>query len=186
MCCPSTWWQCGRIKRDKRDAYLFTGEAHPADVTQAARGFLDNHGMRSFEYVDVQHHGSAKSNVEKVHDRDRGLAGIPAEHYLISHCGNHHNPSFQTVKDILKREDREIILHFLYKRRKYEPPVKNPRGPKSGKKPSKPGIACKECGVGHTTTTRNWHCTCVKKDDVEDKIRFPDDHECFVFSPFTD
>ena len=148
-------------KRDKRDAYLFTGEAHPADVTQAARGFLDNHGMRSFEYVDVPHHGSAKSNVEKVHDRDRGLAGIPAEHYLISHCGNHHNLSFQTVKDILKRKDCKITLQFLYQERNSKPPVRHGR--------NQPGISCKQCEVSHTTTTQNWHCTCMS----EAKIRVP-------------
>ena len=181
-----------------RDAYLFTGDAHLADVTKAAQDFLRIHCMESFRYVDVPHHGSANSNVKKVDDRDLGLAGIPAEHYLISHCGNHHNPSFQTVKDILKREDREITLHFLYERRKFEPkyyflyqernsrpPVKNPRVPKSGKKPSKPGISCKECGVGHTTTTQNWHCICVS----EAKIRVPltcHYWECFVFFPFTD
>ena len=166
----------------KRDAYLFTGDAHLKDVTQAVQDFLRIHCMASFKYVDVPHHGSGKSNVKNVDDGDLGLARITADHYLISHRGNHENPSFQTVKDILKREDHEITLHFLYERRKYEPPVKDPPVPKP------PGIFCKECEVGHTTTTQNWHCTCMSEREKA-KIRVPLTHhyrECFVFFPFTD
>ena len=48
--------------------------------------------MNSFKYVDVPHHGSARSNVNNVAAEHRGLAGIPASNYLISHCGNHQNP----------------------------------------------------------------------------------------------
>ena len=212
-----------------RDAYLFTGDAHLADVTQAAKDFLCIHRMRSFKYVDVPHHGSANSNVEKVDHQDRGLAGIPADNYLISHWGNHQNLSFQTVKDILKREDCRY-LYFLYKERNSTPPVKNPPVedcpvedcpvedcpvedcpvedcpaedcpvedspaedcpvedcPVEDRPVSQPpDISCKECKVGHETTTRNWHCACVSEEDVEAKIRFPDDQECFVFFPFTD
>ena len=161
-----------------RDAYLFTGDAHLADVTEAAQDFLRIHRMESFKYVDVPHHGSANSNVKKVNPEDRGLARIPAEHYLISHCGNHHNPSFQTVKDILKREDYST-LHFLYKERNSKPPVRDPpvRTP--------PGICCQECGFGHNTTTRNWHCACVNEEEVKDKIKCHY-QECFVFFRFID
>ena len=164
-----------------RDAYLFTGDAHLKDVTEAARDFLADHGMESFKYVDVPHHGSAKSNVEKVDDEDRGLAGIPAEQYLISHCGDHQNPSFQTVKDILTREECQI-LHFLYQERKRKPRVKNATGHRI------PGISCKECQVGNTTTTENWHCNCVRE-EMQAKIAVPltcHYWECFKFFPFVD
>ena len=92
------------------------------------------------------------------YDRDRGLAGIPAEHYLISHCGNHHNPSFQTVKDILKRKDCKITLQFLYQERNSKPPVRHGR--------NQPGISCKQCEVSHITTTQNWHCTCMSEANI--------------------
>ena len=162
-----------------RDAYLFTGDAHLKDVTEAARDFLADHGMESFKYVDVPHHGSARSNVMDVACANRGLAGIPAQQYLISHCGNHHNPSFQTVKDILTRGECQI-LHFLYKERKRKPPVKNAR--------TVPGISCKECQVGNTTTTENWHCNCVRE-EMQAKIAVPltcHYWECFKFFPFVD
>ena len=151
-----------------RDAYLFTGDAHLKDVTQAAQDFLHIHRMESFKYVDVPHHGSANSNVKKVNPEDRGLARIPAEHYLISHCGNHHNPSFQTVKDILKREDREITLHFLYERRKYEP------------KKDHRTCSDKKCKGTSKTAKQNWYCTCVSKDE-QAKIRYPREHKYEYF-----
>ena len=163
----------------KRDAYLFTGDAHLKDVTEAARDFLRIHRMDSFKYVDVPHHGSANSNVKNVAVADRGMAGIPAEHYLISHCGNHHNPSFQTVKDILQKENCKT-LHFLYQRRMSKPSVKPNKPP--------PGISCQECKVGHTTTTENWHCNCVRKEE-QAKISLPHTchyWECFKFFPFVD
>ena len=162
-----------------RDAYLFTGDAHLKDVTEAARDFLADHGMDSFKYVDVPHHGSARSNVENVDDEDRGLAGIPAEQYLISHCGNHQNPSFQTVKDILTRGECQI-LHFLYQERKRKPRVQNAR--------TVPGVSCQECQVGNTTTTENWHCNCVCEEMLA-KIAVPltcHYWECFKFFPFVD
>ena len=126
-----------------RDAYLFTGDAHLADVTQAAKDFLWIHRMRSYKYVDVPHHGSAKSNVEKVDHQDRGLAGIPADNYLISHCGNHQNPSLTTVTHILK-SDQCQKLHFLYPARRQP-------------------VACSSCQeCGNNVKTNNWHCECVK------------------------
>ena len=128
--------------------------------------------------MDEPHHGSANSNVKDVELIYCGLAGIPAEYYLISHCGNHDKPSFQTMKDILKREDCRT-LHFLYQERNFKPPVRDPPVPKP------PGISCQECGVSHTTTTQNWHCTCMS----EANIRVPltcHFWECFVFFPFTD
>ena len=152
----------------KRDAYLFTGDAHLKDVTQAAQDFLRIHGMESFKYVDVPHHGSARSNVKNiVDDGDLGLAHIPADHYLISHWGNHQNPSFQTVKDILKREDREITLHFLYERRKYEP-IKDHRT-----------CSDKKCKNTREIAKRNWYCTCVSKEQA--KIRYPREHKYEYF-----
>ena len=158
----------------KRDAYLFTGDAHLKDVTKAALDFRRIHRMDSFKYVDVPHHGSAKSNVTDVAEDERGMAGIPAEHYLISHCGNHQNPSFQTVKDILQERHCKT-LHFLYQRRK--PSEKLPSC-----KP--PGISCQECKVGHTTTTDNWHCNCVKEEE-QAKISLPHTHEeKYIFFPF--
>ena len=161
-----------------RDAYLFTGDAHLADVTQAAKDFLWIHRMRSYKYMDVPHHGSAKSNVEKVDHQDRGLAGIPADNYLISHWGNHQNPSFQTVKDILQRETCRT-LYFLYKRRKYEPRKDRPFR-------IMPCLSCSEekCKVTRETI-RNWYCTCVSKTERR-KIRYPREQECYVFFPFTD
>ena len=162
-----------------RDAYLFTGDAHLKDVTEAAQDFLADYRMKSFKYVDVPHHGSARSNVMDVACANRGLAGIPAEQYLISHCGNHHNPSFQTVKHILTRKECKI-LHFLYKERKRKPPVKNAR--------IVPGVSCQECQVGNTTTTENWHCNCVRG-KMLDKIAVPltcHYWECFKFFPFVD
>ena len=124
-----------------RDAYLFTGDAHLKDVTQAAQDFLHIHDMESFKYVDVPHHGSAKSNVDDVDKNDHGLAGIPAFNYLISHCGNRQNPSLTTVTHILKRDQCQK-LHFLYPARKQ--PVSS---------------SCKECGTN--SNTRNWRCKCV-------------------------
>ena len=124
-----------------RDAYLFTGDAHLKDVTKAAQDFLRIHRLTSFKYVDVPHHGSANSNVKKVDLRDRGLAGIPAFNYLISHCGNRHNLSLTTVTHILK-SDQCKKLHFLYPARKQ--PVSS---------------SCKECGTD--SNTRNWCCKCV-------------------------
>ena len=154
-----------------RDAYLFTGDAHLADVTKAARRFLDDHdGIDSFKYVDVPHHGSANSNVKDVKRKYRGLAGIPAERYLISHCGNHHNPSFQTVKDILQRRDCKY-LHFLYEKRNYTP---------NGSPTTKlPGISCKKCRVSHRTT-QDWYCKCVTKEE-QGKIRYPKKHNYKFF-----
>ena len=160
----------------KSDAYLFTGDAHLKDVTKAAQDFRRIHGMDSFEYVDVPHHGSANSNVKKVAVADRGMAGIPAEHYLVSHCGNHRNPSFQTVKDILQKENCKT-LHFLYQRRMSKPSVKPPNKPP-------PRISCQECKVGHTTTTENWHCNCVQVEE-QAKISLPRTHEeKYIFFPF--
>ena len=159
-----------------RDAYLFTGDAHLKDVTKAAKEFLCIHDMESFKYVDVPHHGSANSNVENVDQEDRGLAGIPAENYLISHCGNHHNPSFQTVKDILQGETCKT-LYFLYKRRNYEPRKDCPFC-------IPPPLSCRrnECEVTRETI-RNWYCTCVSERERR-KIRYPREQECFVFFPF--
>ena len=100
---------------NNKDAYLFTGDAHLRDVTKAAQDFLKAHpDIRSFKYVDVPHHGSEHSNVTNVDKKDLGLAGIPAQNYLISHCGNHQNPSFTTVRHIVERETC-VKLHFLYK-----------------------------------------------------------------------
>ena len=121
-----------------REAYLFTGDAHLKDVTQAADDFLCIHRMESFKYVDVPHHGSARSNVKDVDKEDLGLAGIPAKHYLISHCGNHHNPSLTTVTHILIRDKCEK-LHFLYPSRRQH-------------------VSCSKCGKHKT---HNWHCECV-------------------------
>ena len=148
----------------KRDAYLFTGDAHLKDVTQAAKDFLRIHDMESFKYVDVPHHGSAHSNVTNVGDRDRGLAGIPAEHYLISHCGNHQNPSLRTVTHILKR-DRCRKLHFLYPARKQS-------------------VSCRRCQeCDNSIERRNWHCECVK--DFQHKIDTAlHDDGPFKFFPF--
>ena len=148
----------------KRDAYLFTGDAHLKDVTQAAQDFLRIHDMESFKFVDVPHHGSAHSNVTNVGDRDRGLAGIPAEHYLISHCGNHQNPSLRTVTHILKRDQCQK-LHFLYPARRQ--PVTCSR--------------CQECG--NSIETCKWHCECVI--DFQHKIDTAlHDDGPFKFFPF--
>ena len=123
-----------------RDAYLFTGDAHLADVTQAAQDFLDNHDdIDFFKYVDVPHHGSACSNVKKVDQRDYGLAGIPALNYLISHCGNHQNPSLTTVTHILKNKCQK--LDFLYPLRKQP-------------------VSCRSC---QEFSTQNWYCECVSE-----------------------
>ena len=126
----------------KGNAYLFTGDAHLADVTEAAQDFLHIHRMESFEYVDVPHHGSANSKVKDVDDRDLGLARIPAKHYLISHCGNHQNPSLTTVTHILKH-GKCRKLHFLYPSRKVSVSCRS----------------CQECC--NIIETRNWHCECV-------------------------
>ena len=128
----------------KRDAYLFTGDAHLADVTEAAQDFLGRHGMITFKYVDVPHHGSAKSNVDDVNQEDRGLARIPAEHYLISHCGNRHNPSLTTVTHILKRDQCQK-LYFLYPSRNVPVSCRS----------------CQECD--NDSHTSEWHCECVRE-----------------------
>ena len=147
-----------------RDAYLFTGDAHLKDVTQAAQDFLalDDHGMKSFKYVDVPHHGSARSNVENVDDEDRGLAGVPAKQYLISHCGDHQNPSFQTVADIIQ-SDKCNELHFLYPQRRQ-------------------ALSCNTC---EERDTKNWHCRCVTAKQAQDKIdKTLHGNERFKFFPF--
>ena len=148
------------------DAYLFTGDAHLKDVTQSAQDFLGFHRMESFKYVDVPHHGSAKSNVDDVNQEDRGLARIPAEHYLISHRGNHHNPSLTTVTHILK-SDQCQKLHFLY-------PSKNV--PVSCR-------SCQECG--NHIETHNWHCDCVREFRHKiDTALYVDVNEPSRFFPF--
>ena len=125
-----------------RDAYLFTGDAHLKDVTEAARDFLRIHGMKKFKYVDVPHHGSAKSNVNNVAAEHRGLAGIPASNYLISHCGNHQNPSMMTVTHILRRDSCQK-LHFLYAARKRS-------------------VSCRSCGeCDACAVTYDWYCECM-------------------------
>ena len=130
-----------------RDAYLFTGDAHLMDVTEAAQDFLKLSKIECFKYVDVPHHGSAHSNVTDVDGAHRGLAGIPADNYLISHNGNHQNPSFQTVTDIL-RSDKCQKLHFLYPQRER-------------------ALSCRQ----HGTCRSSWHCPqCVEAQDQQDKI----------------
>ena len=81
---------------NNKDAYLFTGDAHLRDVTEAAQDFLKAHpDITSFKYVDVPHHGSEHSNIKNVDKKDLGLASIPAQNYLISHCGNHRTRRLQ-------------------------------------------------------------------------------------------
>ena len=130
-----------------RDAYLFTGDAHLKDVTEAAQCFLADHGMDFFKYVDVPHHGSARSNVMDVAAEHCGLAGIPAQQYLISSCGNHQNPSFQTVADIIQ-SDKCKKLHFLYPQRRH-------------------ALSCRTC---EERDTKSWHCRCVTEEQAQDKI----------------
>ena len=133
-------------------------------MTQAARHFLREHRIVSFKYVDVPHHGSANSNVKNVADRDLGLAGIPAEHYLISHCGNQHNPSLTTVTHILK-SDQCQKLHFLYPARER----------------SVSCCSCQECG--NNIRTSKWHCECVSDfQRMIDIVRHADGP--FKFFPF--
>ena len=132
-----------------RDAYLFTDDVHLKDETQAAQGFLADHDMSSFKYVDVPYHGSARSNVNNIAAEHRGLAGIPASNYLISHCGNHQNPSMMTVTHILRRDSCQK-LHFLY----------------AARKRSVSCHSCGECGTSTvtptvSTVTSNWYCECV-------------------------
>ena len=163
-----------------RDAYLFTGDAHLKDVTEAAQDFLaDNPEIKFFKYVDVPHHGSARSNSTKVPGEHLGLRGIPAEQYLISHCGNRQNPSFQTVKEILQSKECRV-LHFLYRERGPSTQKNHPKNP--------PGVCCKECKVGYTDETKKWHCdcACMECDEVQAKINLPLEDEKHKYFPFAD
>ena len=158
----------------KEDAYLFTGDAHLSDVTEAAREFLkQNKKIKRFKYVDVPHHGSSHSNCKKVSKEYLGLQAIPAEEYLISHSGNHQNPSFQTIRDILTLNEFKGKLHFLYPKRK-EIKKQKPENPK------KSSVACCVCGT-MPTTTQEWVCECVKDKSERIDTTLHEEYKCKFF-----
>lgn len=142
--------------------HLFTGDAHILDVTDAAKKFLSySDKFDRFKYVDVPHHGSWPSNGIHIYSTDkekehvlvnnsiRGLAQVPADHYLLSHNGQNVTPSPLTIADILTTHSKDPEfhnLHFVYPRRKN---TKSQR--------------CAKCGCDKLS----WSCTCVK-----------DGHEC--------
>eukprot|EP00118_Oscarella_pearsei_P019749 m.211331 g.211331 ORF g.211331 m.211331 type:complete len:706 (+) comp39758_c0_seq5:329-2446(+) len=137
----------------KNEAFLFTGDAHLTDVSKAAETFLDDSGLPQFKYVDVPHHGSAKSNIEDVCRHDLGMNSIPAKNYLISSCGNHQNPSFQTITNILKRTESK--LYFLYQNRLRPKECRRHQSATSHK--------CDDEGGGRL----KWWCECVDQHQLQ-------------------